>query len=79
MSKKLMLLALVFAVMAAAVPAAQAQLITAVAHRNVDTDGPEDPQISPNPRIRRSRPIRWTRARSPSWTGPTCTVMYRSP
>ncbi len=28
---------------------AQAQLITGVAHRNTDTDAPEDPQIAPNP------------------------------
>jgi concanavalin A-like lectin/glucanase superfamily protein len=47
MCKKLMLLVLVSAVMAAGIPAAQAQLITAVAHRNADSDGPEDPQISP--------------------------------
>ena len=49
MSKKLMLLVLVFAVMAATVPAAQAQLITGVAHRNTDSDAPEDPQIAPDP------------------------------
>ncbi len=50
MCKKLMFLALVFAVLAIAVPAAQAlPLITEVSHRNTDADAPEEPQIAPNP------------------------------
>jgi len=44
-----MVLILLLAAILAAAPVAQAQLITAVAHRNTDTDAPEDPQIAPNP------------------------------
>jgi len=48
MAKKLMLL--VFVIMTAAVPVAQAAVfITEVTHRNTDADAPEDPQIAPNP------------------------------
>ncbi len=47
MSKKLMLLVLVCAVMVTTVQAAV--FITSVAHRNTDTDAPEAPQIAPNP------------------------------
>ncbi|MFH1718402.1 MAG: fibronectin type III domain-containing protein, partial [Planctomycetota bacterium] len=50
MFKKLMLLILVCAVVAATVQVAQAAVfITSVAHRNTDADAPEDPQIAPNP------------------------------
>ncbi len=49
MFKRLMVLILLLAALSAAAPIAQAQLITAVTHRNTDTDAPEDPQIAPNP------------------------------
>ena len=46
MCKKLVYLFLLTAVL---VGSAQAQFISAVAHRNTDSDAPEEPQISPNP------------------------------
>jgi len=47
MCKRLMALLVVFAVLATTVQVAQAaELITAVAHRNTDSDAPEDPQIA---------------------------------
>jgi hypothetical protein len=44
-----MVLILLLAALSVTAPAAQAQLITAVAHRNTDADATEDPQIAPNP------------------------------
>ncbi|HNY77102.1 MAG: LamG domain-containing protein [Sedimentisphaerales bacterium] len=49
MFKRLMVLILLLAALSVTAPAAQAQLITAVAHRNTDADATEDPQIAPNP------------------------------
>jgi hypothetical protein len=49
MFRRLALLVLVFAVVAATAQVAQAQLITGVAHRNTDADAPEDPQIASVP------------------------------
>ena len=47
MCKKLMSLLVVLAVLATTAPVVQAaELITAVAHRNTDSDAPEDPQIA---------------------------------
>ena len=48
MSRKLVALLVLLCVMATSLPA-QAQLITAVAHRNTDADAPENPQIAPSP------------------------------
>jgi len=48
MGRKVIALFVFLWVVAASLPA-QAQLITAVAHRNTDADAPEDPQIAPNP------------------------------
>jgi len=49
MSKKLIYLVLVWAVVASTTQVVQAQFISSVAHRNTDTDAPEDPEIAPNP------------------------------
>ena len=46
MCKKLVYLFLLMAVFAGS---AQAQFITSIAHRNTDSDAPEDPEIAPNP------------------------------
>jgi len=48
MCKRLMLLLLVFALVGAA-QVAQAQIITGIAHRNTDSDAPENPQIATAP------------------------------
>ena len=49
MFKRLMVLILLLAALSAAAPVAQAQLITAVEHRNTDTDALEDPVIAASP------------------------------
>jgi len=48
MGRRVVALFVLLCVVATSLPA-QAQLITAVAHRNTDADAPEDPRIAPNP------------------------------